>query len=93
MRLAACIATEEGIEICMPVHDQFIAVAPSIEARVVAYRLAEIMVDAGTALFGRALRFRSTFNIIPHGQRYTDKRDLETWPFAVAEARRLEHGE
>jgi hypothetical protein len=93
MRLAACIATEEGIEIGMPVHDQFIAVTPSTEARVVAYRLAEIMVDAGTTLFGRALRFRSTFNIIPHGQRYTDKRDLETWPFAVAEARRLENGE
>ena len=93
MRLAACIAIEEGIEICMPVHDQFIAVAPDTEARAVADRLARIMVDAAAALFGRALRFRSTFNIIPHGQRYTDKRDLETWPFAVAEARRLEHGE
>jgi len=93
MRLAACIATEEGIEIGMPVHDQFIAVAPSTEAHLVADRLARIMVDAGAVLFGRALRFRSTFNIIPHGQRYTDKRDLETWPFAVAEARRLEYGE
>jgi hypothetical protein len=93
MRLAACIATEEGIEIGMPVHDQFIAVAPSAEAQLVADRLARIMVDAGAVLFGRALRFRSTFNIIPHGQRYTDKRDLETWPFAVAEARRLEYGE
>ena len=93
MRLSACIATEEGIEIGMPVHDQFIAVAPSTEARLVADRLAQIMVDAGAALFGHALTFRSTFNIIPHGQRYTDKRDLETWPFAVAEAQRLEYGE
>jgi hypothetical protein len=93
MRLAACIATEEGIEIGMPVHDQFIAIAPSTEAQAVANRLGQIMVEAGAALFGRALTFRSTHKIIPHGQRYTDQRDLETWPFAVAEARRLENGE
>lgn len=92
MRLAACVATEEGIEICMPVHDQFLAVAPSAEARAVADRLGRIMVEAGTTLFGNALTFRSDHKIIPHGQRYTDKRDLETWPFAVAEARRLENG-
>jgi hypothetical protein len=50
------------------------------------------MVEAGAALFGRTLTFRSTHKIIPHGQRYTDQRDLETWPFAVAEARKLEYG-
>jgi DNA polymerase I len=92
MRLAMCIATELGIEICMSVHDQFIAVAPSAEAQAVADRLERIMVEAGATLFGNALTFRSDSKIIPHGQRYTDKRDLETWPFVISEARRLENG-
>ena len=92
MRLAACVATEEDIEVCMPVHDQFIALARSTEAQAVADRLARIMVEAGATLFGDALTFRSDYKIIPHGARYTDKRDLETWPFAIEEARRLENG-
>jgi DNA polymerase I len=92
MRLAACVATEEGIEVCMPVHDQFIALAHSTEAQAVVDRLARIMVEAGTTLFGNTLTFRSDYKIIPHGERYKDNRDLETWPFAIKEARRLENG-
>ena len=42
MRLAACLATERGIEVCAPVHDAFLICAPldRIEADVAAMRAA-----------------------------------------------------
>jgi DNA polymerase I-like protein with 3'-5' exonuclease and polymerase domains len=44
MRLAACLATERGIEVCAPIHDAFLICAPldRIEADVKAMRAAMI---------------------------------------------------
>jgi hypothetical protein len=78
MRLAACIATERGIEVCAPVHDAFLIAAPvdRLDADVVGMRTA--MAEAArTVLSGFDLG--TDVSITKWPNRYMDPRGRVMW--------------
>jgi DNA polymerase-1 len=83
LRLACCLATERGIEVCAPVHDATLIVAPldRIEADIAAMQQA--MAEAsGVVLDGFELR--SDVAMIRHPDRYMDERGQVMWDRVMA---------
>jgi len=78
MRLAACFATEQGLEVCAPVHDAFLICAPLDQIEADVARMREIMAEASRlVLDGFELRTDATIIRYPH--RYTDPRGVVMW--------------
>jgi hypothetical protein len=78
MRLAACLATERGIEVCAPVHDAFLICAPldRIEADVVAMRAA--MAEASRVVL-KGFELATDVHITRYPDRYMDSRGAVMW--------------
>ena len=78
MRIAACLATERGLEVCAPVHDAFLICAPlyRIDADVAATRAA--MDEASRAVLGGFL-VDTEVKIIRYPDRYEDPRGKVMW--------------
>ena len=78
MRLAACLATERGVEVCAPVHDAFLSCAPldRIEAHVATMRAA--MAEASRVAL-RGFELRTDEKITRYPDRYMDKRGAVMW--------------
>jgi hypothetical protein len=91
MRIAACLATERGIEVCAPVHDAFLIAAPldQLEADIAAMQQA--MAEASRAVLGFAIKTdcpdefdvsgrRNEFpHIIRYPKRFMDARGEKMW--------------
>jgi DNA polymerase I len=78
LRIACCLATERGIEVCAPVHDAVLIMASidRIEADTAAMRA--IMAEASrTVLAGFELGTDATITRYPH--RYSDGRGAVMW--------------
>jgi hypothetical protein len=78
LRLACCLATERGIEVCAPVHDAVLICAPLSRL--------EQDVAATQAVFGEASRvvlsgfeLRSEAKIVRFPDRYSDARGRRMW--------------
>jgi DNA polymerase I len=78
LRLACCLATERGVEVCLPVHDAMFIVAP-VEKLAEHIALAKTcMADASRdVLFGFELRTEAKPACWPN--RYMDKDGKEMW--------------
>jgi DNA polymerase I len=78
MRLAACLATERGIEVCAPVHDAFLICAPldRIEHDVATMRAA--MAEASRIVLG-GFELRTDVKVIRYPNRYMDPRGAVMW--------------
>jgi DNA polymerase I len=78
MRLAACLATERGIEVCAPVHDAFLICAPldRLDADVASMRAA--MAEASRIVLG-GFELRTDVHIVKYPDRYMDARGGEMW--------------
>jgi DNA polymerase I len=78
MRLAACLATERGIEICAPVHDAFLICAPldRLEADVTAVR--ECLAEASRVVLD-GFELGTDATLVRHPDRYSDPRGAEMW--------------
>ena len=78
MRLAACLGTERGIEICAPSHDAFLICAPleRIEADVVAMQAA--MVEASRVVLA-GFELDTEAKIVRWPDRYMDDRGRVMW--------------
>jgi DNA polymerase-1 len=78
LRLACCLATERGIEVCAPVHDAVLIAAPvgQITADVTAMRAA-MMEASAVVLDGFKLSTDAT--IIRYPDRYMDPRGAVMW--------------
>ena len=78
LRLACCLATERGVEVCAPVHDAVLiaadldAIEPAVEACQAAMQEASEVVLDGFAL-------RTDAKIIHHPDRYSDPRGERMW--------------
>ena len=78
LRLACCLATERGIEVCAPVHDAVLIAAPlsrldeDVEAMREAMREASSIVLAGFEL-------GTDVKMVCHPNRYADSRGKEMW--------------
>jgi hypothetical protein len=78
MRLAACLATERGIEVCAPVHDAFLICAPldRIDADVAA--MSAIMEEASRIVLN-GFTVPTDTKIFRYPDRYMDKRGVVMW--------------
>jgi hypothetical protein len=83
MRLAACLATERGIEVCAPVHDAFLICAPidRLDADIEATRAA--MTEASRIVLG-GFEIRSDVNRVTYPNRYFDGRGVVMWERVMA---------
>jgi DNA polymerase I-like protein with 3'-5' exonuclease and polymerase domains len=78
MRLAACLATERGIEVCAPVHDAFLICAPSdrLDATIAAMRAA--MVEASRIVLS-GFELGTDVSVTKWPNRYLDPRGTVMW--------------
>jgi DNA polymerase-1 len=78
MRLAACLATERGIEVCAPVHDAFLICAPldRLEDDVAAMRAA--MAEASRIVLG-GFELGTDVSVTRWPDRYMDSRGRVMW--------------
>jgi hypothetical protein len=78
LRLACCLATERGIEVCAPVHDAILICAPldRIEADVAEMRTA--MNEASRAVLG-GFEIRTDVQVVCYPDRYMDPRGRVMW--------------
>jgi hypothetical protein len=78
LRLACCLATEEGIAVCAPLHDAILIEAPVGEIDHVVARAQRAMAEASRLVLG-GLELRSEATIIRYPERYADTRGRKMW--------------
>lgn len=83
LRLACCLATERGIEVCAPVHDAMVILAPldRIDEAVAQTRAA--MDEASVAVLNGFV-VRTDVKVIAYPDRYADKREIVMWDRVMA---------
>jgi DNA polymerase I len=78
LRLACCFATEQGIQVCAPVHDALLIEARLDELDEHIARTQELMSQASEIVLG-GFRLRSDVDIIRYPDRYMDERGEKMW--------------
>ena len=83
LRLACCLGTERGIEICAPVHDAVLICAPleCLEADIV--RMRATMAEAARIVLG-GLELRTDTIRIHHPERFRDPRGTRMWELVTS---------
>ena len=78
LRLACCLATERGIEVCAPVHDAVLICAPldRLEADVDAMRAC--MAEASRIVLD-GFELRTDVHVVEYPGRYMDARGAVMW--------------
>jgi DNA polymerase I len=78
LRIACCLATERGVEVCAPVHDAVLICAPldRLEADIATTRAA--MAEASRAVLG-GFELRTDVAVTQYPDRYMDKRGKVMW--------------
>jgi hypothetical protein len=78
MHIAACLATERGVEICAPIHDAFLICAPldRLDDDIVCTRAA--MAEASRAVLG-GFELGTDVHVVRYPDRYMDKRGRTMW--------------
>jgi hypothetical protein len=78
LRLACCLATESGIEVCAPVHDAVLICAPleRLEDAIAAMRAA--MAEASRIVLD-GFELRTDVKRVLHPDRFRDKRGVRMW--------------
>jgi DNA polymerase I-like protein with 3'-5' exonuclease and polymerase domains len=78
MRIACCLATEQGIELCAPVHDALLIEADEDEIDAVVDRTQSIMRQASEIVLD-GFSLRTDAKIVRHPERYSDPRGEIMW--------------
>jgi len=78
MRIAACLMTEAGIEVCCPVHDAFLIEAADADILEVV-RVAQAHMAAASRAVLATLELRSDAKVIRFPDRYSDPRGARMW--------------
>ncbi|HMG35402.1 MAG TPA: DNA polymerase, partial [Blastocatellia bacterium] len=78
LRLACCLATEQGIRVCAPVHDAILIEAPRDELDATVQRAQQLMSDASAIVLG-GFRLRSDAKLVFYPERYQDERGSQMW--------------
>jgi hypothetical protein len=78
LRLACCLATERGIEVCAPVHDAVLICAPleRLPADIAGMRAA--MAEASRIILN-GFELGADVSIVRYPDRYSDKRGVKMW--------------
>jgi DNA polymerase I-like protein with 3'-5' exonuclease and polymerase domains len=78
MRVACCLATEEGITVCCPVHDALLIESDADEIDTAVSRTQEIMQTASEIVLA-GFGLRTEAKIVRHPERYMDPRGEVMW--------------
>lgn len=78
LRLACCLATEEGVKVCAPVHDALLIEAPLDRIEDAVAQTQQIMACASSAVTG-GFALRTEAKIIRPPDRYQDERGRTMW--------------
>jgi DNA polymerase-1 len=78
LRLACCLATESGIEVCGPVHDALLTCAPLEELEAETASIQAIMTEAGRVVL-KGFELRTDATSVRYPNRYMDKRGEVFW--------------
>jgi hypothetical protein len=85
MRLAASMATEAGLRICVPVHDALLLETETATADRDIARLRNVMEEASEIVMGVAgFRCRVDADVIHYPDRYADPRGVVMWDRVMA---------
>jgi hypothetical protein len=78
LRLACCLATEQGLRVCAPVHDAVLIEAPvdQLEVNVAATQRA---MAAASSVVLDGFSLRSDAKLVVYPDRYQDERGSQMW--------------
>ena len=80
LRLACCLATERGVEVCAPVHDALLIEAPLAELPEQVRRTQATMEEASVVVLdGFRLRSDAKLRLLPTGTRMRRVRRCGSW--------------
>ena len=92
LRLACCLATEQGIQVCTPVHDALLVEVPADSIQDVVTATQRAMAEASRAVLG-GFRLRSDAEVVVWPSRYRDKRGRRMWDTVMGILRELRQGD
>jgi DNA polymerase-1 len=78
LRLACCLATERGIEVCAPVHDALLITAPISEIEEAVAVTREAMAEASRVVLD-SFEVRTEAKVTRYPHRFVDKRGTQMW--------------
>ena len=78
LRLACCLATEQGIRVCAPIHDAILIEARLEDLEETVDRTRCAMAEASAAVLGGFI-LRSDVELFRYPDRYSDKRGAHMW--------------
>ncbi len=91
LRLACCLGTEQGIEICAPVHDAVLIGAPLDRLAGQVQTMREVMAQASRAVLD-GFELRTDAELIRYPGRYRDARGAVMWTTVMKLLEVLERG-
>ena len=83
LRLACCLATERGIEVCAPVHDAVLICAPLDQLDIDVTRMRDAMDEASQIVLD-GFRLGTDATVVHHPNRYADERGALMWRRVMA---------
>ena len=92
MRLACCLATESGLDLCCSVHDALMIIAPLARLDLDVQRLEACMAEASRIVL-RGFELFVSHKVIRYPDRYIDEDGLEVWETVLELLGRTEWGE
>ena len=78
LRIACCLATERGVEICAPIHDAVLICAPLDQLRADIDAMRAAMAEASRAVLG-GFELGTDVHVTRWPQRYADSRGRVMW--------------
>lgn len=91
LRLACCLGTEQGIEVCAPVHDAVLICAPLDRLDVDVTQMQDIMREASRIVLN-GFELGTDATVVRYPDRYTDERGTVMWQRVMALVDRAEAG-
>jgi DNA polymerase-1 len=90
LRLACCLATERGIQVCAPVHDAILIGAPLDRLDSDIKTAQEAMREASEIILG-GFSLRTDVHVVRYPDRYMDKRGVVMWEKVTKLIGEVEH--
>src|SRR5262249_14800991 len=78
LRVACCLATERGVTVCPPVHDELLVDAPIAGLPEITATTRTAMAEAARAVLG-GMELRTDMTVVTWPHRYADARGAVMW--------------
>jgi DNA polymerase family A len=78
LRIACCLASEQGIKVCAPVHDAILIEAPLKDLDTAIHQTQKIM-QAASEIVLDGFKLRTDVDVIKYPDRYQDERGKKMW--------------